>query len=40
MRGILTKITSKNITTLDVNEFEDYPDIMFDLCDELPESFL
>ena len=39
MRGYFNKITSKNITTLDVNEFEDYPDIMFDLCDELPESF-
>ena len=29
---------SKSIITLDVNEFKDYPDIVFDLCDELPEN--
>ena len=39
MRGYFNKINSTNITTLDVNKFEDYPDIMFDLCDELPENF-
>jgi len=38
MRGYFSKIMSKSITTLDVNEFEDYPDIVFDLCDELPEN--
>ena len=38
MRGYFNKIRSKSITTLDVNEFEDYPDIVFDLCDELPEN--
>jgi len=38
MRGYFSKIRSKSITTLDVNEFEDYPDIVFDLCDELPEN--
>ena len=37
MRGYFNKINSKSITTLDVNEFEDYPDIVFDLCDELPK---
>ena len=38
MRGFFDKIKSKSIITLDVNEFEDYPDIVFDLCDELPEN--
>ena len=37
MRGYFNKINSKSVTTLDVNEFEDYPDIVFDLCDELPK---
>ena len=38
MRGFFDKIKSKSIITLDVNEFKDYPDIVFDLCDELPEN--
>ena len=35
MREKYEKIQSKSKETLDVNEFENYPDIMFDLCDEL-----
>ena len=35
MREKYEKIQSKSTETLDVNEFENYPDIMFDLCDEL-----
>ena len=38
MREKFTKIKSKSLETLDVNEFEDYPDIIFDLCDELDSS--
>ena len=35
MREKYEKIQSKSKETLDVNEFKNYPDIMFDLCDEL-----
>ena len=35
MRNKFSQIKSKNIETLDVNEFDDYPDIIFDLCDNL-----
>ena len=38
MREKYIKIKSKNIETLDVNEFDDYPDIIFDLCDNLEPS--
>ena len=35
MRDKFLKIKSNKIKTLDVNEYEDYPDIIFDLCDKL-----
>tara|TARA_B100001057_G_scaffold375504_1_gene380333 strand:- start:6875 stop:7552 length:678 start_codon:yes stop_codon:yes gene_type:complete len=38
MREKYDKIQSKNKETLDVNEFENYPDIIFDLCDKLDPS--
>ena len=38
MRDKFNKIISKSIETLDVNQFNDYPDIVFDLCDNLNES--
>ena len=38
MREKFSKIKSKNIETLDVNQYEDYPDIIFDLCDKLDDS--
>ena len=38
MREKYEKIQSKNKETLDVNEFENYPDIIFDLCDKLDPS--
>ncbi len=38
MRDKFDKIINKSIETLDVNHFEDYPDIVFDLCDDLDES--
>ena len=38
MREKYINIKSKNIETLDVNEFDDYPDIIFDLCDNLESS--
>ena len=37
MRNFFGKINCNSLTTLDVNEFEDYPDIVFDLCDDMPE---
>ena len=40
MRDKFAQIKSKNIETLDVNEFDDYPDIIFDLCDELDPSLI
>lgn len=39
-RGFYDKISSKNLTTLDVNDFGDYPDIIFDLCDEIDTSLI
>ena len=36
MRGFFSEINCNSLTTLDVNEFQDYPDIIFDLCDNLP----
>ena len=38
MREKFSKIKSKNVETLDVNEYDDYPDIIFDLCETLDES--
>ena len=38
MREKFSKIKSNNIETLDVNQYEDYPDIIFDLCDKLDDS--
>jgi len=35
MREEFSKIKSKTLDTLDVNLFKDYPDIVFDLCDDL-----
>ena len=37
MREKFDKIKSKNLVTLDVNDFGDYPDIIFDICDDLHE---
>ncbi len=38
MREKFSQIKSNNIETLDVNQYEDYPDIIFDLCDKLDDS--
>ena len=38
MRERFTEIKSRSLTTLDVNIFEDYPDIVFDICDKLDDS--
>ena len=38
MREKFSKIKSKNVETLDANQYDGYPDIIFDLCDELDES--
>ena len=38
MRDKFEKINSKSLITLDVNEFDNYPDIVFDICDEIDES--
>ena len=38
MREKFSKIKSKNIETLDVNQYDDYPDIIFDLCDKIDDS--
>ena len=40
MRERFTEIKSKSLTTLDVNVFEDYPDIVFDICDKLDASLI
>jgi SAM-dependent methyltransferase len=37
MREKFKLIKSKSIKTLDINDFGDYPDIVFDLCDKLDE---
>ena len=39
-REFYEKINSKNLTTLDANDFGDYPDIIFDLCDEIDNSLI
>ena len=38
MREKFSKIRSKNVDTLDVNQYDDYPNIIFDLCDQLDKS--
>tara|TARA_B100000401_G_scaffold428032_1_gene360194 strand:+ start:50 stop:727 length:678 start_codon:yes stop_codon:yes gene_type:complete len=38
MREKFSKIRSKNVETLDVNQYDDYPNIIFDLCDQLDKS--
>ena len=35
MREKFNKIKSKKLITLDINDFGDYPDIVFDICDDL-----
>tara|TARA_X000000368_G_C23000786_1_gene698853 strand:- start:836 stop:1513 length:678 start_codon:yes stop_codon:yes gene_type:complete len=40
MREKYKDIKSKQKETLDVNEFENYPDIIFDICDELDSSLI
>tara|TARA_B100000959_G_C14972885_1_gene620433 strand:+ start:1230 stop:1907 length:678 start_codon:yes stop_codon:yes gene_type:complete len=40
MREKFSLIKSKNIDTLDVNRYDDYPDIIFDLCDNLDASLI
>ena len=40
MREKFDLINSNKIETLDINKFENYPDILFDLCDELDESLI
>ena len=32
------KINAKSTATLDINDFGDYPDIIFDICDEIDQS--
>jgi len=34
-RNYYKKINCKNLVTLDINKYEDYPDIVFDLCSNL-----
>ena len=38
MREKFSNIRSKTLDTLDINDFGEYPDIVFDLCDKLDES--
>ena len=40
MRDKFSKIRSKKITTIDVNDFGDYPDIIYDICSDLDESLI
>ena len=40
MRDKFSKIRSKKITTIDVNDFGDYPDIIYDICSDLDESLV
>ena len=40
MRDKHIKIPSKKKITLDVNQYSDYPDILFDLCDELNDKLI
>lgn len=40
MRDKFTKIKAKKILTVDVNDFGDYPDIVYDICSELDETLI
>ncbi len=40
MRDKFSKIRSKKITTIDVNDFGDYPDIIYDICSDPDESLV
>ena len=40
MRDKFNKIRSKKISTLDVNDFGDYPDIIYDICSESHETLV
>lgn len=40
MRDQFKNIKAKIVHTLDINEFDDYPDIVFDICDEPDENLL
>tara|TARA_Y200000002_G_scaffold381366_1_gene395230 strand:+ start:359 stop:1036 length:678 start_codon:yes stop_codon:yes gene_type:complete len=40
MRDKFVKIKAKEILTVDVNDFGDYPDIVYDICSELDETLI
>ena len=40
MRDKFANIKSKNITTVDVNDFGDYPDIIYDICSDPDEELI
>ena len=40
MRDKFTKIKAKKILTVDVNDFGDYPDIVYDICSEPDETLI
>ena len=40
MRHKFANIKSKNITTVDVNDFGDYPDIIYDICSDPDEELI
>ena len=40
MRHNFANIKSKNITTVDVNDFGDYPDIIYDICSDPDEELI
>ena len=40
MRDKFANIKSKSITTVDVNDFGDYPDIIYDICSDPDEAFI
>tara|TARA_A100001015_G_C14939322_1_gene691878 strand:- start:204 stop:881 length:678 start_codon:yes stop_codon:yes gene_type:complete len=40
MRDKFVKIKAKKILTVDVNDFGDYPDIVYDICSELDETLI
>ena len=40
MRDKFNKIKLNSIQTLNVNDFGDYPDIIFDICDKIDNSLI
>ena len=40
MRDKFTNLKSKKITTIDVNDFGDYPDIIYDICSDPDENLV